>query len=136
MISVTEYAFSWYTIGAIVVYFALAVAVYRYIRDHHPELHERFGGHRIWFPHQISYASSYFSPGCTILRSMTPRYRSSLCLCRSRAWSRYTLSLRIRSATRGTVKPSNQNRAPSLCLAFTVMRTPLLARAVADLESG
>ena len=49
MVAVTEYAFSWYTLTGIVVYFALAVAVYRHIRDHHPELHERFGGHRVWF---------------------------------------------------------------------------------------
>jgi hypothetical protein len=136
MVSVTEYAFSWYTIGAIVVYFALAVAAYRYIRDHHPELHERFGGHRIWFsaPDQLRFFGFLF--GFHYFEEHDTTLSSSLGLCRSRAWSRYTLSLRIRSATRGTVKPSNQNRAPSLCLAFTVMRTPLLARAVADLESG
>ncbi len=46
---VTEYAFSWYTLSAMIVYFALAVSVYRRIRDHHHELHERFGGHRVWF---------------------------------------------------------------------------------------
>jgi hypothetical protein len=47
MVAFAEYAFSWYTLVAIGVYFAFAV--YRHIRDHHPELHERFGGHRVWF---------------------------------------------------------------------------------------
>jgi hypothetical protein len=49
MVAFTEYAFSWYTLVAIGVYFAFAIAVYRHIRDHHPDLHERFGGHRFWF---------------------------------------------------------------------------------------
>jgi hypothetical protein len=60
--SVIEYAFSWYTLGAIIVYFALAVAVYRHIRAHHPDLHERFGGHRIWFsaPDQLRFFGFLF----------------------------------------------------------------------------
>jgi hypothetical protein len=62
MVAVTEYAFSWYTVGAILVYFALAYAVYRHIRDHHPELHERFGGHRVWFsmPDQLRFFGFLF----------------------------------------------------------------------------
>jgi hypothetical protein len=60
--SVTEYAFSWYTLGAMLVYLACTVAVYRHIRDHHPELHERFGGHRIWFsaPDQLRFFGFLF----------------------------------------------------------------------------
>jgi hypothetical protein len=60
--SVTEYAFSWCTLTAMLVYFAFAVAVYRRIRDHHPELHQRFGGHRIWFsaPDQIRFFGFLF----------------------------------------------------------------------------
>ena len=62
MIAVAEYAFSWYTLGAIIVYLALAIAVYRHIRDHHPELHERFGGHRVWFsmPDQLRFFGFLF----------------------------------------------------------------------------
>jgi hypothetical protein len=64
MVAITEYAFSWYTLGAMVVYFVLAVAVYRRIRDHHPELYERFGRHRIWFsaPDQLRFFGFLF--GC------------------------------------------------------------------------
>ncbi len=62
MVAVTQYAFSWYTLAAIVVYFAFTVAVYRHIRDHHPELHERFGGHRVWFsmPDQLRFFGFLF----------------------------------------------------------------------------
>jgi hypothetical protein len=62
MIAVAEYAFSWYTLGAIIVYLALAIAVYRHIRDYHPELHERFGGHRVWFsmPDQLRFFGFLF----------------------------------------------------------------------------
>jgi hypothetical protein len=62
MVAVTDYAFSWYTLAAIVVYFVLAIGVYRHIRDHHPELHERFGGHRIWFsaPDQLRFFGFLF----------------------------------------------------------------------------
>ncbi|MEY2485446.1 MAG: hypothetical protein QOH39_1094 [Verrucomicrobiota bacterium] len=62
MVAFTEYAFSWYTLVAIGVYFAFAVAVYRRIRDHHPELHERFGGHRVWFsmPDQLRFFGFLF----------------------------------------------------------------------------
>ncbi len=62
MVAATEYAFSWYTLTAIVVYFGLAIAVYRHIRDHHPELHERFGGHRVWFsmPDQLRFFGFLF----------------------------------------------------------------------------
>ena len=60
MIAVAEYAFSWYTLGAIIVY--LALAVYRHIRDRHPELHERFGGHRVLFsmPDQLRFFGFLF----------------------------------------------------------------------------
>jgi hypothetical protein len=44
-----EYAFSWYTLTAVVIYFAVALGVYRYIRMYHPQLHVRFGGRRIWY---------------------------------------------------------------------------------------
>jgi len=62
MIAVTEYAFSWYTLTAIALYFAFAVAVYRRIRSHHPELYERFGRHRIWFsmPDQLRFFGFLF----------------------------------------------------------------------------
>ena len=62
MVATTEYAFSWYTVAAIATYFVFLVAVYRRIRDHHPELHERFGGHRIWFsmPDQLRFFGFLF----------------------------------------------------------------------------
>src|ERR1043166_7511190 len=62
MVALTEYAFSWYTLSAIIVYFTLAIAVYRHIRDHHPELHQRFGGHRVWFsmPDQLRFFGFLF----------------------------------------------------------------------------
>ena len=62
MLAITEYAFSWYTLVAVVVYFAFAVAVYHRIRDNHPELYERFGRHRIWFsaPDQIRFFGFLF----------------------------------------------------------------------------
>jgi hypothetical protein len=62
MVAVAEYAFSWYTLAAIVVYFTLAIVVYRHIRDHHPELHERFGGRRVWFsmPDQLRFFGFLF----------------------------------------------------------------------------
>jgi hypothetical protein len=62
MVATTQYAFSWYTFGAVAVYFVFAIAVYRHIRDHHPELHERFGGHRVWFsmPDQLRFFGFLF----------------------------------------------------------------------------
>jgi hypothetical protein len=62
MVAFTEYAFSWYTLAAIGVYFVFAIAVYRRVRDHHPELHERFGGHRVWFsmPDQLRFFGFLF----------------------------------------------------------------------------
>ncbi|MGI8438478.1 MAG: hypothetical protein ACR2NX_16515 [Chthoniobacterales bacterium] len=47
--SFTEYSFSWWTFASLVVYFLLATAVYRRIRDRHPGLHERLGGRRALF---------------------------------------------------------------------------------------
>jgi hypothetical protein len=36
---------------------------YRHIRDRHPELHERFGGHRVWFsmPDQLRFFGFLFA---------------------------------------------------------------------------
>jgi hypothetical protein len=62
MKAATEYAFSWYTLAAMAVYFVFAVAVYRRIRDRHPDLYERFGRHRIWFsaPDQLRFFGFLF----------------------------------------------------------------------------
>jgi len=62
MVATAEYAFSWYTLTAIAVYVVFAVAVYRRIRDHHPDLYERFGRHRIWFsmPEQLRFFGFLF----------------------------------------------------------------------------
>lgn len=60
--SVTEYSFSWWTFASLVVYVMLATAVYRRIRDYHPELHERLGGHRAMFcaPEQLRFCGFLF----------------------------------------------------------------------------
>jgi hypothetical protein len=62
MVATTEYVFSWYTLAAMIIYLVFAVAVYRRIRDRHPELHERFGGHRVWFsmPDQLRFFGFLF----------------------------------------------------------------------------
>ena len=99
--SATEYAFSWYTLGAIIVYFASpwqCIATFEIIIPSSTSGSAAIG---FGFPHQISYASSDSSSGFAILRSMTPRYRFSLCSCRSRASSHFLISsLRSRSTTR------------------------------------
>ena len=62
MVATTEYAFSWYSLASVIVYFIFAVAVYRRIRDRHPDLHERFGCHRVWFsmPDQLHFFGFLF----------------------------------------------------------------------------
>ena len=57
-----SFAFSWITLGMVVAYFVAFYQLIAHIKSSHPDLHDRFGGRRVWYslPDQLRFFGFLF----------------------------------------------------------------------------